>query len=49
MNPFQKELAHNTYFRTLPKYVQETIMQSSIQFHSEEELRTCAENLMRGN
>ncbi len=35
------------YFETLPPYVQENFMQSGLQLHSEEEMRSFAEQLMR--
>ena len=36
------------YFESLPKFVQETLMQSSGIGKSEEELRSIAENLLGG-
>lgn len=32
------------YFRTLPKNVQESIMQSGVVFHTEQDMRRCAEH-----
>lgn len=34
------------YFRTLPKNVQENIIQSGVVFHTEPDLRRCAEHFM---
>ena len=34
------------YFRSLPKNVQENIMQSGVVFHTEQDMRRCAEYLM---
>lgn len=34
------------YFRTLPKNVQENIMQSGVVFHTEQDMRRCAEHFM---
>ncbi len=34
------------YFRTLPKNVQENITQSGVVFHTEQDMRRCAEYLM---
>ena len=34
------------YFRSLPKNVQENIMQSGVVFHTEQDMRRCAECLM---
>lgn len=36
-----------SYFMSLPAYVQENIHQSGIKIQSEDELRQCAENLMK--
>ena len=35
------------YFSTLPKAVQENIMQSGADFNSDEEMKNCAENITR--
>ncbi|MBS5145478.1 MAG: hypothetical protein Q4A63_05795 [Butyricicoccus pullicaecorum] len=35
------------YFRTLPKNVQESIMQSGVVFHTEQDMRRCAEHFMQ--
>lgn len=35
------------YFRSLPKNVQESIMQSGVVFHTEQDMRRCAECFMR--
>lgn len=48
-NNFRDTLETNSYFKTLPAYVQETIKQSSMDINSEEELRRCAEKLMRNS
>lgn len=37
----------DSYFNTLPKYIQETIKQSAGEIKDQEELRNLAENLMR--
>lgn len=44
---FKKNLDSNQYFMSLPAYVQETIKQSGVEICSEEELRSCAEKLMK--
>lgn len=44
---FSENMASNAYFQSLPAWVQETIEQTAITLHSEEELRQCAEQLMR--
>ncbi len=44
---FSENMKSNAYFQSLPAWVQETIQQTSITLHSEEELRRCAEQLMR--
>ena len=46
---FKENLENNQYFQSLPSYVQETIKQSGITIDSEEELRRCAEKLMKEN
>lgn len=46
---FKENLESNKYFQSLPSYVQETIKQSGITIDSEEELRRCAEKLMKEN
>lgn len=46
-NTFQESLDSNPYFMSLPAYVQETIKQTGIEITSEEELRRCAQNLMK--
>ncbi|MDY4191721.1 MAG: hypothetical protein SOX72_05830 [Oscillospiraceae bacterium] len=45
---FSKNLPHNGYFNSLPQWVKETISQTDVPIHSEEELRACAQNLMSG-
>lgn len=35
------------YFRTLPKNVQESIMQSGVVFHTEQDMRRCAKHFMQ--
>ena len=47
MSNFKSSLSNNKYFKSLPTYIQETIMQSGTEINSEEELRQYAENLMR--
>ena len=37
------------YFNTLPAIVQETIKQTDIKLNDVNDLKICAENLMRGN
>ncbi|BCI60273.1 hypothetical protein [Solibaculum mannosilyticum] len=39
--------AMQQYFMSLPTYIQETIKQSGAQITTQEELRQCAENLMK--
>ena len=39
----------SSYFKSLPSFVQETIMQSSGLIKNEEELRTAAEKMMNEN
>lgn len=34
------------YFRSLPKNVQENIMQSGVVFHTEQDMRRCVESFM---
>ncbi len=46
-NTFQENLAENAYFQSLPVFVQETIRQSGISIKNEEELRECAQNLLK--
>ena len=48
-NTFKENIDSNRYFQTLPTYVQETIKQSGIDINSEEELRKCAEKLMKND
>ncbi len=48
-NTFKETLDSNRYFQTLPTYVQETIKQSGIDINSEEDLRRCAEKLMKNH
>lgn len=48
-NTFKENIDSNQYFKSLPIYVQETIKQSSIDIDSEEDLRKCAEKLMKNN
>ncbi len=35
------------YFDSLPAFIQETVMQSGVQIETEEQLRQCAEKLMK--
>ena len=44
---FSENMKSNAYFQSLPAWVQETIQQTAITLHSEEELRQCAEKLMQ--
>ncbi len=44
---FKKNLDSNQYFMSLPAYIQETIKQSGVEIYSEEELRSCVENIMK--
>lgn len=37
------------YFNSLPMFVQETLKQNNIKVNSLEDLRTCAENMMKQN
>lgn len=46
---FKENLEKNKYFQSLPSYAQETIKQSGIPINSEEDLRRCAEKLMKEN
>ena len=46
-NEFAKNLENNPYFLSLPKFVQESIKQTSPDVRSEEDLRKIAENLIR--
>lgn len=48
-NKFKESIDSNSYFQALPIYVQETIKQSGVNINSEEELRNCAEKLMKNN
>ncbi len=43
---FKDNLESNSYFQSLPSYVQETIKQSGIDITSVEELKKCANALM---
>lgn len=47
MSNFKDTLKDNQYFKSLPTYVQETIMQGNANINSEEELKRYAENLMK--
>lgn len=38
---------NSSYFGTLPKFVQETIMQSNADIKSEQELKSVAENILK--
>ncbi len=46
-NNFFQNIDSNQYFQTLPTFVQETIKQGGPEIKSEEDLRRCAENLMK--
>ncbi|HIS67804.1 MAG TPA: hypothetical protein IAA58_00345 [Candidatus Gallacutalibacter stercoravium] len=48
MSDFQQAISSNPYFMSLPPYIQETIQQSGVSIQSEQELRACAENLLKG-
>lgn len=37
----------NNYFQSLPEYVRENIKQTGVTFTNVEELRTCAQNLLK--
>lgn len=45
-NNFKDNLDNNSYFMSLPAFIQESIKQTGVNITSEEELRKCAENLM---
>ena len=47
MTEFMKNLHSNSYFKSLPAWVQENICQTDISLSSEQELRTLAENLLK--
>ena len=42
------KLKSGTYFKSLPSYVQENIMQSSLRLNNEQDLHRVAQNLMEG-
>lgn len=42
-------LDQNAYFQSLPKMVQETIKQTSVEITSEDQLKSVAENIMKQN
>jgi hypothetical protein len=46
-NTFFNQIESNPYFQSLPVFIQETIKQGGADIKSEEELRRCAEQLMR--
>ena len=46
MNEFTAHLSEDSYFRSLPKMVQESIKQTGIEFCCQEELRQYAEKLL---
>ncbi len=46
-NPFFENIESNAYFQSLPVFVQETIKQGSPQIKSEDDLRRCAQQLMK--
>ncbi len=46
-NVFFQNIDSNQYFQSLPSFVQESIKQGGPQIKSEEDLRKCAENLMK--
>lgn len=45
---FQNEQMRS-YFNSLPPFVQESIRQSGMKFHTPDALRRCAENLLKGD
>ena len=44
---FAQNPSMQQYFMSLPPYIQESIKQTGIDMKSEDELRKCAENLMK--
>lgn len=46
-NPFFQNIESNQYFQSLPTFIQETIKQGGSDIKSEEELRRCAEELIK--
>lgn len=47
-SPLQQDPQMKQYFDSLPAYVQENIMQTGVELCNMDQLRSCAENLMRG-
>ena len=47
VSSFCRTLSQNAYFQSLPPIVRETIIQGHTDIRNEDELRACAENLMR--
>lgn len=46
-NPILTNEEMQRYFATLPPFVQETIMQENVSFQRIEDLRSCAEKLLK--
>ena len=49
MSQFMQQLTENAYFQSLPKWVQESVMQSPLNAQNEEELRLFVNQLLRSN
>ena len=49
MSQFMQQLPENAYFQSLPKWVQESVMQSPLNAQNEEELRLFVNQLLRSN
>ncbi len=48
MNQFMQNLPQNPRFQSLPAWLQESIMQSGVEFSSDEELRSFASGIQDG-
>ena len=48
-NEFMKNIRENTYFTTLPKALQENILQSGASISNEQDLRSLAEAYLKKN
>ena len=46
-NPFENNPELQQYFSTLPKMIQESIMQSNLEFVCKADLQKCVDNLMK--
>ena len=46
---FERDLNRNSYFLSLPHFVQESIRQSGVEVCCDDDLKRIAENLMKGN